>query len=236
MSRRWTVPILAGAFCLLTLPAWADSNRDYTERQEFTCPLAENGRVSLKSEVGEVRVHASDRRDVHIVAVKRAKNSDEHNGPGRVSELRVEVHPTPGQVSVRGIWPDRSFTWMLRGKTRLQIDFDIEVPRTARLEVQNDIGEVRIEGAANDVMVRENIGEVRIELADSFLPRRVYLHVNIGDVDTGFPGRTQGWLGKKFTAILDGERALDVRVNIGDIRVSGGKIAGPKKAKKVTEL
>lgn len=221
---------------VLALFALPVSAHDYTVRQEFTYPLAENGRIFLKSEVGEVRVHASDRRDVRIVAVKRARNSDEHNGPGRVAELRVEVHATPAEVSVRGIWPDWSLTRMLRGKSKLQIDFEIEAPRTARLEVQNGIGEVRIEGAANDIMVRENIGGVQIGLADSFQPRRVYLHVNIGDVDTGFPGRTQGWLGKKFTAILDGERALDVRVNIGDIRVTGGKIAGQKKAKKVTEL
>ena len=216
---RWLLVSAA----LLAIPCFP---KDFTERQEFTYPLAENGRVFLKNEVGEVRLRASDRKDVHIVALKRARDSDQRDGPQRVAELRVQVSAASGEVRILGRWPERDLTRMLRGKSKLQIDFEIEAPRTARLELENDVGEVRVEGAAHDVIVRESVGEVSIALADSFLPRRVYLRTRIGDVDTNLDGRgrMQGWLGKKFTAILDGNRTLDVRVGIGDIRVTARKV------------
>lgn len=216
--------LAVAALLFLALPVLA---RDYTERKEFIHPLAENGRFYLKNEIGEVILRASDRKDVRIVAILKAKDSDESSGPRRVHELRVEVKATPDQVRVRGRWPDRSFFGLFGGKSRLQIDFEIELPRSARLHVENGIGEVRVEGAANDVIVREGIGEVRIDLARSFQPRRVYLRTRIGDVDTHFArrGHMRGWLGKKFTGILDGDRTLDVRVGIGEIRITGGKSA-----------
>lgn len=205
---------------LLALPGLA---RDYTERQEFTYTLAPNGRFYLKSEVGEVRVRASDRKDVHIVVTKLARNEDEQSGPRQVSRLRVDVSARDDEVRVRAVWPEASAGSMLRGKSKLQVDFEIEVPRSARLQLENGIGEVRVEGAGNDVIVREGIGEVSVSLAEGFQPRRVYLHTKIGDVDTHLPGQVRGWLGKKFTALLEGTGSLDIRLGIGDIRVSGGK-------------
>ena len=209
--------------CLLALAVPAVAG-DYTQTQEFTHLLSAGGRVYLKNEVGEVHVKATDRKDVHIVVVKRARDSDQHSGPSRVAELRVEVSHSADEVRIRGTWPDRDMTHWMRGKSRLQIDYEVEIPRDARLQVDNEIGEVHITGAGNDVVVRNKIGEAYVDLAQSFQPRRVYLHTRIGEVQTGFPGRTTGLLGKKFTTILDGSHTLDVRVNIGEIRISGGKL------------
>lgn len=218
------------AICLLA-PALLLAG-DYTERQVFTHPLAADGKVYLKNDIGEIHITFSDRNDVRIVAIKKARDSDSHNGPARLSELHVEVRNSPSEIRIRGDWPHRDATRLLRGKSKLQIDYELEVPRGIRLQVENDIGEVHISGADNDVIVRNGIGEAYVGLADSFQPRRVYLHTKIGEVQSGFPGRTSGWLGRKFTKILDGNRTLDVRVGIGEIRISGGS----GKMRKITEL
>lgn len=218
------------ALCLLA-PALLLAG-DYTERQVFTHRLAADGKVYLKNDIGEIHITFSDRKDVRIVAIKKARDSDSHSGPSRLAELRVDVRHSPDEIRIRGYWPHRDATRLLRGKSRLQIDYEVEVPRGVRLQVENDIGEVHISGADNDVIVRNGIGEAYVGLADSFQPRRVYLHTKIGEVQSSFPGRTSGWLGQKFTRILDGRSTLDVRVSIGEIHISGGS----GKMRKITEL
>jgi hypothetical protein len=52
---------------------------------------------------------------------------------------------------------------------------------------------------------------------------RVSLETKIGDVSTRLDGRLRGWLGKKFTSLLDGRHTLDVRVKIGEVRIKGGR-------------
>jgi hypothetical protein len=221
MNRLAALILLAPALLLA---------EDYTERQVFTHPLAAGGKVYLKNDVGEIHVTTSGRSDVRIIAVKKARDSDEHSGPGRLKELRVQVNTSPDEIRIRGVWPHRDVTRLFRGKSRLQIDYELEVPRGVRLHVENDIGEVHITGADNDVIVRNGIGEAYVGLADSFQPRRVYLHTKIGELQSDFPGRSSGFLGRKFTRILDGKSTLDVRVSIGEIRIRGGKM------RKVTEL
>ena len=223
----------AVALCLLA-PALLLAE-DYTERKVYTHPLAADGRVYLKNDVGEIHITVSDRKDVRIVATKKARDSDQHSGPSRVAELHVDVRNSPDEIRIRGDWPHRDATRLLRGKSKLQIDYEVEVPRGVRLQVENDIGEVHISGADNDVIVRNGIGEAYVGLADSFQPRRVYLQTKIGEVQSAFPGRTSGWLGRKFTKILDGNRTLDVRVGIGEIRISGGS-AKMRQSRKITEL
>lgn len=217
------------ALCLLALAVPAVAG-DYTQTQEFTYPLASGGRVYLRNEVGEVHVKATDRKDVHILVIKKARESDVHSGPSRVAELHVDVSPSAAEIRIRGSWPDRDVVHMMRGKSRLQIDYELEIPRDARLQIDNEIGEVHITGAGNDVVVHNRIGEAYVNLASSFQPHRVYLHTRIGEVQSGYPGRTTGFLGKKFTTILDGTHTLDVRVGIGEIRISGGKL------NRITEL
>ena len=226
------------ALTLLATFAHAGDRNDYTEKTDSVVPLAANGRLVLKNEIGDIRIHATDRADVRITAIRRAHNSSESEGPSRVKELQVRVEPSVGEVRVTGSWANHSFSRLLRGEGSLELDFEVELPRNARIEVENNIGDIRIEGSSADVDVRENIGDVKVDFSTGFHPRRVSLETNIGEVNTNLQGQQRGWLGKKFTAIQDGEHSLTVKLNIGDINVhtDGVKQEEKKKSRKPVEM
>ncbi len=200
----------------LASPLPTTSDRDYTERSEYTQPLGAHGRLLVRSEIGDVRIHTSDRHDVRVVAVKKFRTQDDSQGRQKVAQLQVSVTHSDGEVRVIGQWPQRTLGRLVRGES-LQLDLDIELPRDARIEVRHNIGEVVIDGAGSDVEVTQNIGEVRVE--GTFRPRVVRLETGIGEVTTNLTGKRSGWLGKKFTSILDGEHTVNVKVHIGEIRV-----------------
>jgi hypothetical protein len=190
----------------------------------------------IRNEIGDIRIQATDRKDVKITAIRRAHNSSESEGPSKVKELQVHVFSTSGEVRVTGTWPGRSVTRLFRGETALSLDFEVEVPRSARIEVQNNIGDIRVEGATSDVDVHENIGDVTVDFATGFHPHMVSLQTNIGDVKTNLSGSSHGWLGHKFTSILDGEHSLNIKLNIGDIHVHTDGSKDGKKRRKAVDL
>jgi len=193
------------------------SDHDYTERSESTFPLTANARIVLRSEVGDIRIHASDRHDVRLVTIKRYRTSDDSEGRARVKELHVNTSLSGGELRITGEWPARSVSSMFRGESNLQMDFELEVPRSARLQVHLNIGSIQIDGVESDLEVDENIGDVTIE--GNLHPRVVHLESDIGDVSTNLKGTLSGMVGKKFTSILDGDRSLSVKVHIGAITV-----------------
>src|ERR1022692_2522404 len=199
MRRAFVLALLA---CALAHA----SDRDYTERSESTFPVTANTRVVVRSEVGDIRIRATGRRDVRLVAIKRYRTSNDAEGAAKVKELHVNTTLSAGELRVTGEWPPRTVTGMFRGESNLQMDFEIEVPRDARLLVHLNIGSVHIEGAESDVEVNENIGDVTVE--GNLHPRVVRLETDIGDVSTNLKGTTSGMIGKKFTSILDGDRSL----------------------------
>jgi hypothetical protein len=225
------------AITLVAALAHAGNRDDYKERSDSVHPLASNGRLVLKNEIGDIRIHVTDRSDVKITAVKRARNSSESEGPSRVKELEVHIEPSANELRITGSWPRHSFSRFIHGDGNLQLDFEVEAPRSARIEVQNNIGDVAIDGAAADVNVRQNIGEVNVDFSTGFHPRTVSLETNIGNVSTNLHGQERGWLGKKFTALQDGEHTLTVKLNIGDINVhTDGSKSDQKKTRKPVDI
>jgi hypothetical protein len=196
---------------MLLILALAALTTDASERIEKTLPLAPNGRLALDGSIGEVRIRATNRQDVLVVARKHAKHGREE----RFAEMRVEFETKAGEVRIRSVIPQRN-------NDSLAISYDIEAPATARLDLNVGVGEVRVEGAANDVRIQGGVGEVEVRVADSFDPRRVRLETGVGDIDAGGGDRAQGWVGKKLSADYAGNRDLTVKVGVGEIRVRGG--------------
>jgi hypothetical protein len=207
------------ALTLLAALAHAGNRNDYVEKTDYVHPLAANGRLILRNEVGDIRIHASDRNDVRITAIRRAHNTSESEGPSRVKELEVQVEHSESEVRVTGSHPRGMFSGVFHSSGNLELDFDVELPRNARIEVVNNIGDIHIDGTSADVNVRENIGDVNVDFVTGFHPRMVTLDTNIGEVSTNLQGQERGFLGKKFTALQDGEHSLTVKLNIGDIHV-----------------
>lgn len=195
----------------------AHADHEYAERSVSTFPVGLNARLTIRTEVGEVRIHASDRHDVLLRVTKRYQTSDDAEGAAKVKELHVNTSSTGNELRIIGQWPSHGFNSLLKGESKLQMDFELDVPRDARIFLTINVGSVHMDGVESDIDVTENIGDVNIN--GNLHPRLVRLETDIGDVSTNLKGTTSGMVGKKFTSILDGDHSLNVKVHIGAVTV-----------------
>src|SRR6266478_297552 len=107
------------ALTVLLSATLAYAGHDFTERTEKSFPLAANGRLVVRSEIGDIRIHASDRRDVKIVAVKRARDASDDEGARRVARMHLNFAASANEVRVTVEWPSRSISALLRNESNL---------------------------------------------------------------------------------------------------------------------
>ncbi|HEV2802054.1 MAG TPA: DUF4097 family beta strand repeat-containing protein [Pyrinomonadaceae bacterium] len=170
MSRRILnrATLAVGVLLLLCGGALAQSD---AVREEFhqSYPLSPRGRVTLKNITGAVRIAAWDRAEVRVDAVKRGESRE------RVDEARIVVDATADSVNIETRYPEDSFRYE-RGDTRRRnaasVDYQISVPRTARLEsievisgrldIENVTGGVKASCVSGHFTARNLAGEAKL--------------------------------------------------------------------------
>lgn len=120
-------------------------------REEFhqSYPLSAQGRLTLKNISGAVRITAWDRAEVRVDALKRGESRE------RVEEARIVVDATPDSVQIETRYPEEAFRYEQgdnRRRNAASVDYQISVPRTARLEsIEVISGRLDIENVAGGV-------------------------------------------------------------------------------------
>jgi DUF4097 and DUF4098 domain-containing protein YvlB len=131
------------------------------ETFEQTCPLGPGGLVSLDAYTGVVRVRVWERDEVRIEAVKTAYAAE------RMAEASVEVEAGPGAVRVATKFAQPNLRWSDKGRERgensARVDYELTVPRRARLEkVVLHNGRVEIEGCEGGASVSTTNAGVKL--------------------------------------------------------------------------
>jgi hypothetical protein len=117
-----------------------------------------------------------------------------------------------------------SWTPIFRGKTNLQLDYIIKVPRQSALLIKHGIGEVEVVNVSGDIEATASIGEIRLKLPEE-QSYAVDARVRIGDVSSEFGQATHRKGPLAVGAKLTGEpaaptRRIFARIGIGDIQVT----------------
>ncbi len=124
---------------------------------------------------------------------------------------------------IKTTFPSRAPTRLMRGKTNINFEYAIKVPRHSSLMIKHDIGEVGVANVEGDIEATNRIGEIHLRM-----PGENQYAVNargkIGDVSSEFGNADysrQKLLGAKMESNLPpSTRRLYLRVGIGDIQVS----------------
>jgi DUF4097 and DUF4098 domain-containing protein YvlB len=133
---------------VVSLPVYGNFHQESSQ----SYALSARGRVSLENINGDVHIHAWDRNEVRIEAVKTA------NTKGQLNDARVFVEAGPDSISIRTRYQDCVKTDC--GK----VEFTVTVPRNARLDAIKLInGTVDIEGVAGKVNASSVNGTVRAQ-------------------------------------------------------------------------
>jgi len=182
--------LCAFAVCALVAPAAAAQETEHVSR---TLPLQPGGTLRLKSFSGRVTITGTDRSEVVIDAVRRARRD-------RLDHIKLDVHAEGTSVVVDANHRDSS--WWLSRDNVVETDFEIKVPRQCHIDVNVFSAPVTVEGVEGSYRIHGFSSRIRlVDAAGS-----VWTHTFSGDVDV-FERRWR-----------DGQ-ALDVETFSGNIRI-----------------
>jgi hypothetical protein len=120
----------------------------YREDFHMSQPLASGGRLQVDNFNGSIEILGWDKDTVDISGTKFA------NSESRLHEIRIEVTPSPGMVSIRTIRPYERF-----GNAGAR--YVIHVPRKVELDsITSSNGRVNLEGLEGRARVRTSNGGV----------------------------------------------------------------------------
>lgn len=130
-----------------------DEGPKETETVDRTVPFPANGTLRLKNFSGDVRIVAGNGRDVVIHARRRATRE-------RLDHVKLEVETSGSTVTVNANVPDRD--WKEKNNNVVETTMEVEVPASARLDVDVFSSDVTVEGVTGDQRLKAFSGNLRV--------------------------------------------------------------------------
>lgn len=119
-----------------------------------TYDLAPDGIISVNNVSGNIRVTSWGENRVKVDAIKRGDREEE------IRQVEIQVVASPGRVDIRTVHPRQR-------STRVSVDFEMRVPRTAALSPLNAIsGNITVNGPVARVIATATSGNVGVQDVD----------------------------------------------------------------------
>jgi len=174
--------------CLL---AAADANPrlETTATQRIDFPAS--GELELKHLSGETTIEGWDQPAVEITSVKYTPveytGADRDKAAKLIQQIHVHAARNGDRVVVETSAPKISRFLLLTFGVRVDVDYHIKVPKSARLVVEHRSGEVHIWDVTGDIRagVREGLITLMLPANDGY---DIDASATIGDVYSDFPG------------------------------------------------
>ncbi|MFN7994927.1 MAG: hypothetical protein U0Q18_15075 [Bryobacteraceae bacterium] len=211
---------------VVSLPA----NITFHEESSQSYALGERGRVSLENINGDVHIHAWDRNEVRIEAVKSASTR------GLLNDALVMVEATAESISIR--------TRYLDGVTAYpgSVEFTVTVPRKARLDqiklingaldIEGVTGVVNASSVNGTVRAKKIAGDARLSTVNGTVEatfericdaKNISMHSVNGSINLSIPYDARAELNaRNVTGGIDNDFGLPVNRN----RAAGSELHG----------
>src|SRR5215475_5367425 len=224
--------LLFGIYLALSLPADAQTveKREAEITTTQSLEFGSKGTIQIVDSFGSVKVEGWDKEEVELTVTKRTKKKYEPKNLAKamkgLEQFKVTMEPV-GETSMMVIntaYPSWTPGRMFRGKTNLDLNYLIKVPRQSTLLIKHGIGEVEVTNVSGDIEATASIGDIILRLPEG-QNYAVDAHVRIGDVSSEFGQVTQRKGLFAVGAKLAGEpaaptRRIFARIGIGDIQVT----------------
>jgi predicted membrane protein len=232
-KREMTFGILLFGCCLaLNLPvhAQSDGKREASSTTTQCLEFGASGTIQIVDSFGSVKVEGWDKEEVELTVMKRTQKKYGPKDLAKAAKVLERFNVTMESVGetsmlvINTTYPSWTPARMFRGKTNLDLNYLIKVPRQSTLFIKHGIGEVDVTNVSGDIEATASIGEISLKLPEG-QSYAVDAHVRIGDVSSEFGQTThrQGFI--PVGAKLEGDpsaptRRIFLRLGIGDINVA----------------
>ena len=232
-KRQMTLALILFGCCLaFSLPVKAQTvtKREAEIKTTQTLEFGAKGTIQIVDSFGSVKVEGWDKEEVELAVTKRTQKKYEPKDLAKAAKglerFKVTMEPV-GETSMMVIntaYPSWTPARMFRGKTNLNLNYLIKVPRQSALLIKHGIGEVEVADVYGDIEATASIGEITLRLPEG-QHYTVDARVRIGDVSSEFGQATQRQGLFAVGAKLAGEpaaptRRIFARMGIGDIQVT----------------
>ncbi len=146
--RRFSGAVLFVAF------AAAARREEHTKDFARTLALGAGERVSIENRFGDVTVRGMSQRDVNIKAVIRVQAGSQEEARKWADQVEVKVDQGGGILSVRTVYPEK------KDAISFSVSYDITMPDSAPLEVNNKFAATSVADVKSDVSIRSSHGKV----------------------------------------------------------------------------
>jgi len=218
--RRCLSAAIAATLALAALgirPLEAADREEFTRQFARTLPLAPPQKLRLENSNGDVRVRTHGSAEVQIRASIRVSSSDREGAAKFADEIRVEVSHDAAGVSVRTVYPEKRWNFRGAGFVSYAVDYDVVMPETAPLDLENRFGNVRVDDLHAAADIRNANG--KIDLHGGRGPRRI--ENSFGAVTiAGNDGDVLAVNSNGAVSATDVDGKLDVRNRFGRVDVS----------------
>jgi hypothetical protein len=184
----------------------------HTERVAFPA----GGSLRVKNSVGELTVEGCDCQEAEIVTTKFGKPAEE------LDKIHVTSKVQGNELLVTTDFPHhlRRFPNPAGNGPQFRLRYHIRVPRSARLDIDHELGEVNIEDVRGNIRATALQGAIVLHLPESG-QYAIDAQSKWGAVNSDFPGheKRRWWLvGHRFVPeSANGPQKLYLRAGWGDI-------------------
>jgi hypothetical protein len=169
--------IFAIALMLFVLPALVAAQE--TERVHKVVPLGPGGTVVLHNFSGAVRIVGADVNEVTIDAVRTAARD-------RLDHIKLDVETSGSTVTIEANKKDPG--WHVDNDNVVKTEFDVTVPRQARLEIKVFSSDVHVRNVGGDQKLETFSGRLQVEDG----PARIEAKTFSGDIEAGLAAGATG--------------------------------------------
>jgi DUF4097 and DUF4098 domain-containing protein YvlB len=160
LRARYLLPALL-VCCLFPVLAVAQE----TERFHKVVPLGPGGTLKLNTFSGVVRITAADVGQVTIDAVRRAERD-------RLDHIKLDVQVSGSVVTIEANRKDAA--WQERNNNVVETEFDIQVPRDTRLDVNSFSSPVTVTGVTAAQKLKTFSGRIEVQNAPAEISAKTF--------------------------------------------------------------
>jgi hypothetical protein len=217
---------------VLTFPALAQiiAKREAESTTKQSLEFGPSGTIHIVDSFGSVKVEGWDKDEVVLTVKKKTQKKYEPKDLAKATKelervnVAIQLVSESTLLAINTTFPSRTPSRLMRGKSNLNLEYLIKVPRRSTLLIKHDIGEVEVTNVSGDIEATSRIGEISLKLPEE-QQYSVDARVKIGDVSSEFGPESQRKGPFSVGAKLTGEpaaptRRIFVRLGIGDIEVT----------------
>jgi hypothetical protein len=195
-----------------------------TESADFPA----GGTLQLKNVVGELTITGWDEPNLEVTTIKSTKTVVEDRDRAAANKLlenvKIAIERKGDAVVISTEFPKHSkMARPFLGMTDFDLEYRIHVPRKARVDVDEVMGEVHIENTTGDIRAIEHLGEITVRVPDGMYA--IDARSKLGAVNSDFSGSGRQlkwwvvkWPGQAFlTSAPPAAQKMFLRAGYGDI-------------------